>query len=68
MNASAYRAPIFTNGYEHTQGKGYVLPEYPFVLPPEISQGSTGRYPVVVVGAGITGLTLACSLKPPSAA
>ena len=62
-------APVqvgFTNGYEFTQGQGYVLPEYPFVTPPELtgqqSDPSAVVYPVVIVGGGITGLTLACSL------
>jgi len=58
----SYRDPAHTNGYEFTQGSGYTLPEYPFVPPPELQGASPGRYPVVIVGAGITGLTLACSL------
>jgi 3-(3-hydroxy-phenyl)propionate hydroxylase len=52
----------FTNGYEFTQGSGYTLPEYPFVAPPELTSGERPRHPVVIVGAGITGLTLACAL------
>ncbi|MDI9331039.1 MAG: FAD-dependent monooxygenase [Alphaproteobacteria bacterium] len=51
-----------TNGYEFTQGTGYALPEYPFVVPPELTQQRIGRHPVVIVGGGITGLTLACGL------
>lgn len=47
---------------EFAQGQGYALPEYPFVAPPELSTGQRHRYPVVIVGGGITGLTLACSL------
>ena len=58
----SYRDPSHTNGYEFTQGSGYELPEYPFVTPPELRGEAPGRYPVVIVGAGITGLTLACSL------
>ncbi|MCY7308109.1 MAG: FAD-dependent oxidoreductase [Rhodoferax sp.] len=58
---SAYRASTFTNGYEFAQG-GYQLPEYPFVEPPELASGTTLRHRVVIVGAGITGLTLACAL------
>lgn len=58
----SYRDPAHTNGYEFTQGSGYTLPEYPFVPPPELRGEAPGRYPVVIVGAGITGLTLACSL------
>ncbi|MDZ4399795.1 FAD-dependent oxidoreductase [Hydrogenophaga sp.] len=52
----------YTNGYEFTQGSGYTLPEYPFVTPPEIATGQVRRYPVVIVGGGITGLTMACAL------
>ena len=52
----------YTNGYEFTQGAGYELPEYPFVPPPELVQGTVGRHEVVIVGGGITGLTMACSL------
>src|SRR3954470_2923505 len=64
-----FASVAFTNGYEFTQGSGYALPEYPFTVPPELAQGvQTGakgaprRYPVVVIGAGITGLTLAAAL------
>jgi 3-(3-hydroxy-phenyl)propionate hydroxylase len=52
----------FANGYEFTQGSGYTLPEYPFVEPPEIASGEVTRHAIVIVGGGITGLTLACSL------
>ena len=62
MNASAYRSPIFTNGYEHTEGTGYQLPEYPFEMPPELSGQVSQLHPVVVVGGGITGLTMSCAL------
>lgn len=47
---------------EFTRGTGYALPEYPFVAPPELQTGEVLRHPVVIVGAGITGLTLACAL------
>jgi len=60
--ASTYTATAHTNGYEFTGGSGYDLPEYPFLPPPELQGGPTARHPVVIVGAGITGLTLACSL------
>jgi 3-(3-hydroxy-phenyl)propionate hydroxylase len=53
---------VFTNGYEFTQGTGYKLPEFEFVPPPELSGGTVVRHPIVIVGGGITGLTLACSL------
>ncbi len=59
---AAYGEARFTNGYEFTQGEGYVLPVYPFVTPPELTSGHTVRYPIAIVGGGITGLTLACSL------
>ena len=52
----------YTNGYEFTEGSGYALPEYPFVSPPELHTDQTLRHAVVIVGGGITGLTLACSL------
>lgn len=59
---SNYQDPAYTNGYEFTGGQGYELPTYPFVTPPEL-RGATGtRYPVVIVGGGISGLTLAASL------
>jgi|JI10StandDraft_1071094.scaffolds.fasta_scaffold47054_3 3-(3-hydroxy-phenyl)propionate hydroxylase len=58
----SYQPTAFSNGYEFTQGTGYQLPEYPFVEPPEIRSGQPGHHPIVIVGGGITGLTLACSL------
>ena len=61
MNVS-YRDVAYTNGYEFTEGTGYTLPEYRFVEPPELKSGEVKRHDVVIVGAGITGLTLACSL------
>jgi len=59
---AAYADTAFSNGYEFTQGTGYVLPEYPFVAPPELASGEVRRYPIVIVGGGITGLSLACAL------
>ncbi|MDO8945079.1 MAG: hypothetical protein Q7U75_17995, partial [Desulfobacterales bacterium] len=59
---AAYRDVAHTNGYEFTQGKGYELPEYPFVEPPELKSGEVKRHKIVIIGAGITGLTLACGL------
>jgi 3-(3-hydroxy-phenyl)propionate hydroxylase len=38
------------------------LPRYPFSVPPELSGGTPAPYPVVIVGAGLTGLTAACAL------
>ncbi len=62
MPVQAFTATTFTNGYQFTQGTGYALPEYPFALPPEIASGQVAQHPIVIVGGGVTGLTLACSL------
>ena len=62
MKTREFKDVQFTNGYEFTEGTGYALPEYPFVKPPELIQQQTLRHAVVIVGGGITGLTLACSL------
>lgn len=59
---TAYTPPAFTNGYEFTKGKGYALPEYPFVAPSELNSKEITHHPVVIVGGGITGLSLACAL------
>ncbi|MES2976519.1 MAG: FAD-dependent monooxygenase [Pseudomonadota bacterium] len=59
---ASYTETSFTNNYQFTQGSGYVLPEYPFVEPPEIRTGEVKRHPIVIAGGGITGLTLACAL------
>ncbi len=62
--AKPYNGAGFNNGYEFTQGAAYDLPRYPFTPPPEIATPAKAptRYPVVIVGGGITGLTLACAL------
>ncbi|MBA4267310.1 MAG: FAD-binding monooxygenase, partial [Comamonadaceae bacterium] len=62
MSTTAYRDTALTNSYEFTSGARYVLPEYPFVPPPELQGGPVVRHPVLIVGGGISGLTLACSL------
>jgi 3-(3-hydroxy-phenyl)propionate hydroxylase len=41
---------------------GYELPVYPFVAPPELTGEAKRRYPVVIVGGGLSGLTLGCDL------
>jgi 3-(3-hydroxy-phenyl)propionate hydroxylase len=46
--------PAWTGGYE--------LPVYPFVPPPELADGKQRRYPIVIVGGGLSGLTLGCDL------
>ncbi len=48
--------------YAFTEASGYQLPEYAFAEPPELASGAVHRHPIVIVGGGITGLTLACSL------
>ncbi|VTU45119.1 FAD-dependent oxidoreductase [Variovorax sp. PBL-E5] len=52
-----------------TQAEGFVfappyeLPSWPFVAPPELeARTSIVRHPIVIVGAGPAGLTLACDL------
>ena len=59
---TSYQDPAYTNGYEFTGGQGYELPTYPFVTPPELRGEDAKPYPVVIVGGGISGLTLAASL------
>ncbi|HWQ39363.1 MAG TPA: FAD-dependent monooxygenase [Burkholderiales bacterium] len=41
---------------------GYRLPEYEYRTPPELARGAAGEYPVIVVGAGLAGLTAALEL------
>jgi 3-(3-hydroxy-phenyl)propionate hydroxylase len=59
---------VQAHGYEFAPGSGYALPEYPFVRPPELRLPVAGAsshiapYPIVIVGGGLTGLTLACAL------
>ena len=60
--SDSFTPAAFTNNYQFTQGSGYVLPEYPFVEPPELKEGKAMRHPIVIAGGGITGLTLACAL------
>jgi 3-(3-hydroxy-phenyl)propionate hydroxylase len=40
----------------------YELPHWPFVPPPDLGAGERIRYPVVIAGGGLAGLTLACDL------
>ena len=40
----------------------YELPQWPFVPPPDLGSGEPIRYPVVIAGGGLAGLTLACDL------
>jgi 3-(3-hydroxy-phenyl)propionate hydroxylase len=46
----------------YTFAPEYQLPHWPFVPPPELGHEGIGRHPVVIVGAGPAGLTLACDL------
>lgn len=60
--AVSYADTASSNGYEFTQGSGYALPEYPFVEPVEITRGEVSHHPIVIVGGGLAGLTMACCL------
>jgi len=40
----------------------YELPSWPFVAPPDLAAPARRRYPVVIAGGGLSGLTLACDL------
>lgn len=40
----------------------YELPHWPFVAPPELGREEIVRHPIVIVGGGLAGLTLACDL------
>ena len=51
-----------TSHYQPRAMDGYELPIYPFRTPPEIASGQQPRYPIVIAGAGLTGLTLALDL------
>jgi 3-(3-hydroxy-phenyl)propionate hydroxylase len=60
--ASAYAPSALTNDYQFSQGTGYVLPEYAAVIPDAARTGATEHHRILIVGGGITGLTLACAL------
>jgi 3-(3-hydroxy-phenyl)propionate hydroxylase len=60
--ASKYAPPAHTNDYQFSQGTGYVLPEYAAVVPEAVAGGATEHHRILIVGGGITGLTLACAL------
>jgi 3-(3-hydroxy-phenyl)propionate hydroxylase len=47
---------------EPARSPGYELPVYPFVAPPELTEGRQRRHRVAIVGGGLSGLTLACDL------
>jgi 3-(3-hydroxy-phenyl)propionate hydroxylase len=50
------------NSYQFAQGSGYVLPEYDAVIPAAVQSGEVEEHGIVIVGGGLTGLTLACAL------
>ncbi len=62
LDTPAYQPAAYTNGYEFAQGSAYDLPRYPFVAPEALKSGQAERAAIVIVGGGITGLTLACAL------
>ena len=59
---TTYARVAHTNGYEFSQGTGYVLPEYAAVVPDAVHTGAVEHHRILIIGGGITGLTLACSL------
>src|SRR5690348_12191086 len=59
---TGYADTTFSNGYEFTHGRGYQLPNYDSTAPPKLLKGRTGEHPIVIVGAGLAGLTAACAL------
>jgi 3-(3-hydroxy-phenyl)propionate hydroxylase len=59
---SAYASTAHTNDYQFSQGTGYVLPEYAAVVPDAVHTGKPEHHRILIVGGGITGLTLACAL------
>ncbi|MDM0011689.1 FAD-dependent monooxygenase [Variovorax sp. J22P168] len=46
----------------YTFAPAYELPRWPFEPPAELTEGARTRHPIVIVGAGPAGLTLACDL------
>src|SRR6218665_51463 len=48
-----------------TFAPAYELPSWPFESPPELGGSAIRRHPIVIVGAGLAGLTLACHLPHP---
>lgn len=54
------RTPVFMSAKEVL---GYDLPRYPYRMPEEQRTGRAARHPVIVVGAGLVGLTAAVDLS-----
>jgi 3-(3-hydroxy-phenyl)propionate hydroxylase len=61
-SSPTYSAAAHTNGYEFSQGDGYTLPEYEAVIPDAVRTGRVEHHRILIVGGGLTGLTLACAL------
>ena len=53
---------VSSNVAKSKSAPAYALPEYVFVTPSEIDSGEVQHHAVVIVGAGLSGLTLACKL------
>jgi 3-(3-hydroxy-phenyl)propionate hydroxylase len=53
---------VTSAGDQTTWTGGYELPVYPFVQPPELAGAPRRRYPIVIAGGGLSGLTLGCDL------
>lgn len=59
---TAAQPKAFQPAFQPSSMPGYSLPEYPYRTPPEVARGTTGAYPVIVVGGGLGGLTAALEL------
>ncbi len=62
MHGLSKNASASNNVAKSKSSPVYALPEYAFVPPSEIKSGEVKKHPVVIVGAGLSGLTLACKL------
>ncbi len=60
--SGCYSTTSLANGYEFSQGKGYALPQYAAVIPDAVKTGVVEHHRILIVGGGLAGLTLACSL------